>query len=335
MTTIKDVAKLSGVSISTVSRVINKPESVIPKKRNAVLKAMSELDYQPNFLARALVSNKSNCIGLLVGEMGAAFSSEMMVGIDQVIIQAGKHAIITSGYQDAKLEKEAIDFLIQRQCDGLIIHSKALPDDVLVKMSKSSTPMVFINRLIPGIEDKCVFLDNVLGAQLAIRHLVRNGHKKIAFLDSSLKVVADSRERLAGYKSALAEAGIAFDESLVAYSLPDEDGGVQSMGDVLSRRNDFTAVFTYNDLMAAGAINLLQDSGISVPQQISVVGFDDIVIAKYLSPKLTTIRYPVNEMGAVAAKQVLNLMEPDKFPQVHSSLRFTPRLIDRKSVISI
>lgn len=335
MATIKDVAKLAQVSVSTVSRVINNSSAVVPEKRDAVVKAMSDLNYKPNTLARALVSNKSDCIGLLVGELGSAFFSQMMEGIDDVIIKAGKHVIITSGYHNEKLEKEAIDFLLERRCDGLIVHSKAVSDEVLQQLAKGDTPVVFINRLVPGLEDRCIYLDNSHGAYMATRHLIARGHKEIAFVCTSLTDVADGQDRLAGYQRALEEAGLTFNEDLVARGFPNEEGGNYAIGEILSRKQPFTAVFGYNDQMAAGVINMLEDSGVSVPEQVSVVGFDDIVIAKYLRPKLTTIRYPINEMGAVAARNILHQIEPDNHGQVATPLRFTPRLIERHSVFDL
>ena len=157
MATIKDVSQLANVSISTVSRVINNTAQVAPEKREAVLAAMKELSFRPNSFAQALVSKRSNCIGVLVGDLcGGPFFAQMMRGIESMVDKANKFTIVVSGNHDAARERHAIQALLQRQCDALILHSKALPDEELSELASGTTPIVFINRQVPGCEDRCV-----------------------------------------------------------------------------------------------------------------------------------------------------------------------------------
>jgi LacI family transcriptional regulator len=329
---IKDVAKAAGVSVSTVSRVINNSASVVPEKRQAVLTAMEALHYQPNTLARALVSNRSDCIGLLVGEIESPFFGQLMAGVHRVVMDGGKHVIATAGYHQPELERSAIRFLQERRCDGLIIHSKAIPDDEIIELFQRDTPVMLVNRLIPGWEHRCVYLDNEYGAYLATRHLISKGHRDIAYVGTNI-AIEDGERRIAGYRKALEEADITYDDRKVVKAFPDEEGGNYAMAEVMSRELGITALFAYNDAMAAGAVMMLQDSGRKVPEEISVVGFDDVILARILKPHLTTIRYPINEMGALAAQLLLHELD-NQYEKVDQPLRFTPRLIERQSVYS-
>lgn len=332
MSNIKDVAKEAGVSVSTVSRVINDSASVVPEKRQAVLAAMKKLSYQPNTLARALVSNRSDCIGLLVGEIDSPFFGQLMAGVHRVVMEAGKHVIVTAGYHQEDLERTAIRFMQERRCDALIIHSKALADEELIELLEQKRPVYLINRLIPGWEDRCVYLDNEYGAYLATRHLISKGHRGIAYIGTNIGI-EDGQSRIAGYRKALEEAGIVFDERKVVKAFPDEEGGNYAMSEVMSRDLGISALFAYNDAMAAGAMMMLQDSGRAVPQEISVVGFDDVILARILKPHLTTIRYPINEMGALTATLALHELNA-QHERGEAPLRFTPRLIERQSVLN-
>lgn len=330
MANIKDVAKAARVSVSTVSRVINNSASVVPEKRQAVLAAMEKMNYRPNSLARALVSSRSNCIGLLVGEIDSPFFGQLMSGVHRIVLDAGRHVIVTAGYHQVEHERESIRFLLDRRCDALVIHSKALPDEELIELLELDTPVVLINRLVKGWEHRCVYLDNEYGAYLATRHLLTKGHKGIAYIGTNI-AIEDGADRVHGYRRALEEFGITFDERKVVKAFPDEEGGHYAMAEVMSRQLGVTAVFSYNDAMAAGAITMLQDSGYRVPEEISIVGFDDVILARLLNPRLTTIRYPIHEMAALAARIVLHDMDKN-CPPVDQPLRFTPRLVERHSV---
>ncbi|WP_273285935.1 LacI family DNA-binding transcriptional regulator [Reinekea forsetii] len=333
MVNIKDVARAAGVSVSTVSRVINNSASVIPEKRQAVLAAMDNLKYQPNSLARALVNSRSDCIGLLVGEIDSPFFGQLMAGVHRVVMAAGKHVIVTAGYHQADQERSAIRFMQERRCDGLVIHSKALPDAEIIELIERGVPVTLVNRLIPGHEARSVYLDNEFGAYLATRHLIRNGHQNIAYVGTNI-AIEDGQSRVAGYQRALSEAGIELDERKIVKAFPDEEGGNYAMSEVMARDLGITALFAYNDAMAAGAVMMLQDAGWHVPQQVSIVGFDDVILARIIKPHLSTIRYPVNEMGALAAQLVLHELDP-RFEINEHPLRFTPRLIERQSVRNI
>lgn len=331
MATIKDVSRLANVSISTVSRVINNTAQVAPEKREAVLSAMKTLNFRPNSFAQALVSKRSNCIGVLVGDLcGGPFFAQMMLGVERVIDKANKFTIVMSGNHDEERERHAIEALLQRQCDALILHSKALPDEELLELAQLDTPVVFINRLVPGAEDRCIWLDNREGTLCAMRHLIAKGHRQIAFITSDDEEFSDARHRLAGYLDGLKEAGIEADARLIATAYADEIGGHVAAAELMSREQPFTAFVAFNDAMAAGAISYLIEQGISVPEQISAVGFDDIPYIRFIRPKLTTVRYPIEAIGEQAAELAVRLL--DEKPLDGVQLKFVPEMVIRDSV---
>lgn len=334
MATIKDVSRLANVSISTVSRVINNTAQVAPEKREAVLSAMKTLNFRPNSFAQALVSKRSNCIGVLVGDLcGGPFFAQMMLGIESVIDRANKFTIVMSGNHDEQRERHAIEALLQRQCDALILHSKALPDEELLELAQLDTPVVFVNRLVPGAEDRCVWLDNREGTLCAVRHLVSKGHKQIAFITSDDEEFSDACQRLAGFKEGLQEACLSFDEKLVATAYADEVGGHVAAAELMSRNLPFTAFVAFNDAMAAGAISYLVEQNIAVPEQVSAVGFDDIPYIRFIRPKLTTVSYPIEAIGEQAAELAVRLL--DEQPLDGVQLKFVPQMVIRDSVKAI
>ncbi|RKF18637.1 LacI family DNA-binding transcriptional regulator [Alginatibacterium sediminis] len=334
MATIKDVSQLANVSISTVSRVINDTAQVAPEKREAVLKAMEELSYRPNSFAQALVSKRSDCIGLVVGDLGGGpFFMQMMKGIEEVVDGANKYTMVMTGHHEADKERHAIDILLQRQCDALIVHAMAMTDDELCEIASGDTPFVFINRLVPGFEDRCVFIDNQEGARVAVAYLIEQGHSNIAMISSDDLDFVDAIEREKGYRQALEEAGIVFDPSLIFRAFPNELGGSFAGQHLLEQRPDVTAAFGFNDSMIAGALSTFRDFKVSSPEQIAVVGFDDNHYAKFTFPRLTTIRYPIEEMGGRAAQQALDLFALKNTDESVSTdgLCFKPELIKRES----
>jgi len=342
MATIKDVSKLANVSISTVSRVVNNTAKVDPDKRVAVEKAMKELKYRPNSFAQALVNKKSNCIGLMVGDLGGGpFFVQMIRGIERELETASKYLMVMSGHHQHEKEQTAIDFLLHRQCDALILHSVALSDKELMTLSEGDIPIIIVNRLVPGLEDRCIYLNNFIGAKKATAHLIELGHKKIAYIATNELQLADGAERMAGYKAALEDAGIVFDSKLVEKHFPDENGGAQAMQNLLDHGAEFSALFCHNDSMVAGAVSLLRDCNYRVPRDVSVIGFDDIKYARFVHPKLTTVRYPIDEMGQKAAQLALKLLNEDIKPKegddevafTPKDLYFQPELIVRDSAI--
>ncbi|AXB07109.1 HTH-type transcriptional regulator GalR [Aeromonas caviae] len=332
MATIKDVALLSGVSVATVSRVINHSPKASQASRDAVFKAMHELNYHPNANARALAHQNNDTLGLIVADVSDPFFGTMVKAVEQVAQATGNFLLIGNGYHDAAKEKHVIEQLIGHRCSGLVVHAKMLPDEELIQMMSYVPGMVLINRIVPGFESRCVALDDRYGSWLATRHLIQEGHKKIGFLCSNHQI-SDSQDRLQGYLDALQEHNIPVDERLISRGSPDELGGEAAMTELLSRGQQMTAVVCYNDSMAAGALSVLSDNGIDVPQDLSLVGFDDVLISRYLRPRLTTVRYPIIAMATQAAELAIALAKGGPLPQ--TTHMFSPTLVRRHSVRTI
>lgn len=328
MATIREVSKHAQVSVATVSRVVNGNKWVAEATRQRVLEAMAELGYQPNSFARSLATNKSETIGMVVGDLAGPFFGEMMQFAEQAVRDAGKHLIITSGHSTLEEERDAVQFLLKRRCDALILHLDLMPDAEIVELSQQqSTPIILVNRLVPEMAEQCVYLDNEAGGFLATRHLLELGHQRIACVTGPL-YKSDARERLAGYRRALDSAGIAFDQQLVVEGDFMEPGGEVAAAELLARQVAFSAVVVGNDLMAIGAVNGFKQRGLRIPADISLVGYDDVLMAGYLEPALTTVRVPVAEFGSEAGRLALKLGEGIDC-EIHN--RFMPTLIERSS----
>ncbi|MGL5490985.1 MAG: substrate-binding domain-containing protein [Shewanella sp.] len=330
MSTIKDVARLAKVSVASVSRVMNNSPKVSNATRESVQKAMAELEYTPNANARALVSQTSDTMGVVVGDVADPFFGALVRGVSQIAMQHGLHLLMGNGFHQARQEREAIELLISKRCEALVVHSKALSDNELIAYARQAPGLVIINRDIPSLPGRCIALDNKAGTAVATRHLQACGHRKIAFLCSD-HVIEDANERRLGWETAQQQAGISVDEEWLAYGSPTEEGGEQAMLNLLTRGLPLTAVVAYNDAMAAGAMSVLTDNGFSVPEKVSVIGFDDLIYARYLRPKLTTLRYPIELMAAEAARLALKLATGVHNEQNHI---YMPVLINRQSVAS-
>ncbi|MGL1957493.1 MAG: LacI family transcriptional regulator [Colwellia sp.] len=332
MATIYEVSKLAGVSLATVSRVTNKNTRVSDKTKNKVLAAMEQLGYQPNSIAQSLASNRSNSIGVLVSELNGPFFGEMMAGIEAELRAAGKHVVITPGHSEEEKEKEGIEFLIGRNCDAIIVHVEALSDEYLLKLSKGKTPIYFMSRLIEGLNKNCISLNNELGGYLAAKTIIDQGHTNIAYIAGPL-FKPDSKDRLKGHKKALLENNIVFNEELCFEGDFKEKGGSKGIEHFINNKLEFSALICANDEMASGAITYAREHGYRLPYDLSVIGFDNIIFARHIYPKLTTILNPVNEMGSMAAKLVLkDIYQHNKLSIQHF---FEPTLISRESVCDI
>ncbi|MBV7298659.1 substrate-binding domain-containing protein [Enterovibrio paralichthyis] len=331
MATIKDVAKEAGVSVATVSRVVNKSPKASQASIEAVTKAMAKLGYRPNANARALVSQSSNTVGVLVADVSDPFFGSMVKAIDHVAREQGKQILIGNGYHDAEDERNALELLINSRCEAIIVHAKGLSDEELTAYVKEVPGLVVINRHIPQIATRCIALDNFKGAYLATDYLIRQGHSKIACIASS-RDIEDTQARIEGYLAALKDNGIALSKSYIEYGEPNSDGGESAMTNLLSKSLDMSAVFAYNDNMAAGAMMVLEQNGIAVPKQMSVVGFDDGILARFLNPGLTTVRYPIEMMAERAARQALSLSRGEMGDE--ETAVFSPTLVRRNSVAS-
>lgn len=332
MATIYQVSERAGVSLSTVSRVLNENDYVSKKTKEKVLKAMEELGFQPNSIARSLASNCTNSVGILVSELGGPFFGQMMSAIEEQFRLAGKHVIITPGHSDEAKEQQGLQFLTSRNCDAIIANVEAVSDEFLIEISKKKTPIFLISRYVDEIKENCISLDNEMGGFLATQHIIQQGHTKIAYI-GGLQFKPDSLERLKGHKRALSDANIEFDDTLFYEGDFKETGGYEGFNAFIEAKKQFTAVVCANDEMASGVMKGAREQGMSLPEELAIIGFDNVIFTNYLYPTLTTINNPISDMGRAAANLVLQRVYKQSELKVNQV--FSPDLIQRESTLPL
>ncbi|MEC7132230.1 MAG: LacI family DNA-binding transcriptional regulator [Pseudomonadota bacterium] len=329
MPTIYQVAERAGVSLSTVSRVLNGKASVNKVLKERVEKAVKELNYRPNSVARSLANNRTDSVGVLVPELNAPFFGDLKQAVESTLRAADKHVIISVGRNCLETEKDAVEFLISRNCDALIMHAEALSDEYLLELNQSKLPVALVNRQVEGLPEACTSLDNEKGGYLATRHLLELGHKDIAYISGPTDK-CDASLRLEGHKRALSEAGLPINPQLIFNGDYSEEDGKIGLLELMARDVPFTALVCANDWMASGAISCARDLGMSLPHDLSVVGFDDVVFAHHVFPRLTTVSNPIAEMAEMSAKYILNKV----YGQANNvQLYFEPSLVVRESTV--
>lgn len=329
MATIYEVSKRAGVSLATVSRVMNNTANVSIETRRKVLAAMAELNYRPNSIAQSLASNRSNSVGILLPELHGPFFGTLVSGIEEVLRDAGRHAIVTVGHSDEEKERDGIEFLVSRRCDALILHVDAVSDAWLEDLGRGAIPVVVVNREVPLLGSACITLDNRHGGYLAARCLLDLGHRDIAYI-AGPSWKRDARDRLDGHRQALAEAGVRLDDRLLFQGDFHESSGSAGLEHFAGLGLPFTALVCANDGMAAGAMHTARERGITVPDDLSIMGFDNVNFARYLYPRLSTIDYPAREIGAMSARWVLKHVYGDDAQEIRSVFR--PELVLRESI---
>lgn len=308
--TIKDVAKRAGVSIATVSRVLNKSDRVKSVTRDRVLKITRQLKYSPNAAARGLITRRTEGIGLLLPDLHGEFFSEIIRGADQTAQLAGFHLIVSSSHSS----KEQIEFalrLMHGRVDGLIVMSPQIDSEILLEHLPRSLPVVLLNTLASSRHYDCIITDGYTGAREMVNYLIRLGHRRIAMICGTVNN-REAIDRLRGYRAALKANGIPHEPAL---EIPGDFSllaGQRGIAQILQLRPNVTAVFAANDAMAISAIAALREAGLRIPEDISVCGFDDIPIARYLQPALTSVHVPIRDLGFMAVEMVLKRLQPEK-----------------------
>lgn len=327
--TIFDIAREAGVSPSTVSRVLNNTAAVDATKKVAVLKAVQELKFRPNLVAQELGRGKTTTVGVVVPRSTSLFFEAVVDGIEQGLQDTIYRPLITSSNHSYNEEQKLVDLLLSRRVDALILLWSGLSDELLTEIAQE-TPLILIGRVVANLENQCIRVSSVDGAYHITRHLIERGHRHIAHITGDLKQL-DGIERLEGYKQALREFGIEPDPRLIVEGNFDEQAGVFATGVLFARGVHFTALFAGNDQVAMGARLGLYRHGMRVPEDVSLVGFDDQPSSAYFIPPLTTVRQPATDMGKLAAQTTLNLLE--KQSQILHTL--ATELVIRESVATI
>jgi LacI family transcriptional regulator len=308
--TLAMVAEAAGVSPSTVSRILTGNARVSDDKRKAVEDAIARLNYQPNVLARGLAQGRTLSIGVLTQDINSPFYGQAHRGIEDELVGTGIVPLFVSGHWNVQDEAERMTHLLGRRVDGVIVLTGRLTDEQIREYARR-VPIVVTGRTLKGSNIASMRVDDFKGAHRATQHLVELGHRRIAHI-AGPQDHADSVERLKGYRKALEEGGIGFDPKLVVYADFHEPSGVLAINQLLDAKQSFTAVFASNDQTAYGARLALYQRGIKVPDDVSLIGFDDLPASRYVIPPLSTIHQPVYELGQAAARVLLKLIEGGK-----------------------
>ncbi len=326
--TIKDVANLAGVHPSTVSRVINDDSRISEKTKNKVLLIIKKLGYTPNAIARGLKTKRTHTLGMLIPDITNPFFAEIARGVEDAANKNNFNVILCNTDDKLKKERTYLEILRGKRVDGLILGTAHIRDKSILELEKKKFPYILLSRNIEGLDKNCVIVDDVVGGIIVTEYLIKLGHRRIAHITGPPTVRA-ANNRLEGYKFALEKHQIEYHEELVEEGDFRIKGGYQAMKKFLELPEPPTAIFAANDLLALGAMQAIQKKKYNIPEDFCIIGFDDIRLASFVYPPLTTIRQPMLEMGALAVKMLLKIIEEGEFNQRKIVLK--PKLIIRES----
>lgn len=325
MISIKDVAKHAGVSVATVSRVLNNSGYVGQDTRVKVEKAIKELNYKPNEVARSLFKKQSSTIGLIVPDIMNPFFPELARAVEDTAIQLGYNVILCNSDGDEKKEQNYLDVLQQQYVNGIIVSSNTL---TAAQIERLNIPVVSIDRVISkGLPT--IVVENKKGAMMATRFLQSKGCRRIGHIKGNSRVL-NAKERCEGYMEIVGEEPW-FNETYIAEGQYDMQSSIQATLELLQRHPDIDGIFAANDIMAIGAIKAAYQLGKKVPEDIAIIGFDGISLSKATTPELTTIEQPIYEMGEKATKLLVSLMEQQQIADPESYKVLDVTLIERES----
>lgn len=329
--TMKDIARQTGLGLATISSYFN-GGNVREKNRIKIEAAIEELHYEVNEVARGLKTNATKTIGVVIPELNNIFCSEIITGMEDVLRSHGYATIICDCRTNRELEKEAVDFLTRKRVDGIINMPVDVTGSHLEAFQNTGKPIVLIDRRIQGLECDSVLVDNQKAARDAVELLIKNGHRQIGMIGGPRDVFT-AQERLKGYCKAHEQAGIPVRESLICHGDYTIQGGVHSLEELVKRNKDMTAVFVANYEMTMGAVIGVNELGIRIPDQLSMIGFDNLQFARACSPKLTIVSQPTQEIGREVSRIILEHLEDRKTAPV--SEKFQTEIIMGKSVKKI
>ena len=334
MATIKDVAELAGVSITTVSHVINETRYVSDELKDKVFHAMKELEYRPNTLARGLRSGKTKTIGLIIPDISNPFFAEYSRKIEDRGFEYGYNVVLCNSDENPAKELLYIDLLLSKQVDGLMIFLTGNNLNIRHHLINGDIPIVVTDREPKGVNTDVVLIDNFKGGYNATQYLLSLNHRRIGCI-SGPSLIRPSAQRVEGYLTALEDAEIPIDEDLIRLGDFRVEGGEKEMSHLMKISDPPTAVFVCNDMMALGAMRAIQSKGKSVPDDFSIVGFDNTPITKLVYPQLTTISQPIQEMAELAVELLIEKIKLKEDNKHKKALKphYKRRILDTELIV--
>ena len=309
--TVKEVAQAAGVSQATAARALGGYGYVSPHARRSIEQAARKLGYRTHAVAQALASNVTHTVGLVVGDIENPFFAAAARGLSDVLEQEGYTILFANSDEDLEREQRLVETFRSRRVDGLAIApSVSTANRHLAELVAADVPLVLFDRPVRGVKADVVMVDNKRGAQTAVEHLLRLGHRRVGIV-SDAPEIASSAERIQGYRTALASAGFPVDERLIALTGSSRDDGYRAAKALFRARTPPSAVFTANNLMSVGTLLALRELGLRIPDDVALVGFDDLEWTTLIEPPLTVVRQPVQEIGRQAAERLLARMRGD------------------------
>lgn len=294
--------------MQTVSRAVNDKGEISPETRDRIMKTVQELGYRPNRLARAMSTQKTNLVGLIVPDITNPYFPEIMRGVQDKALAMDYNVLACNSDDQPEAELDIIELLASHGVDGIITFSSKVKDGMLQELTKTFRPLVFVNRHFEHPDVSSLIVDNLHGAHLAVDHFAREGHKKVGMITN--KEYSFSVEpRVQGFLERLRHHGLPAEDEQVESDLPSADGGYEATMRLLEKHQDISAIFAYNDLMALGALRACRDASRSVPEDISIIGFDDIQLASMSTPALSSIRVDKYQLGEHAFERMLEMIE--------------------------
>jgi LacI family repressor for deo operon, udp, cdd, tsx, nupC, and nupG len=324
---LKDVARVARVSHSTVSRALQNPDMVSADTAARIRTIARSMGYRPNVIGRSLATQRTRTIGIVVTTVADPFIAEVVAAIEDVAHRERYAVFLANSNADPHREISVVRSFGERRVDGAIVMASRVGSMYLPLLNELEVPIVLIDNQHPGEFAHAISIDDREGARLAVSHLVELGHRRIAYIGDRHGLQSDE-DRFAGYRDELTRAGSTTSSELIAYGDGAPDGGLRAMSTLLALREPPTAVFCYNDMTAIGALRCLHKNGVRVPEQMSVVGFDDLPITSFLEPPLTTVRQPRTDMGRDAANMLFKLLNGE---EAISQTRVPGTLVIRES----
>ncbi len=304
---IKGIARLARVSHPTVSRALHRSPLVNLKTAEKIRKIAKESGYRPSAVARSLATSRTHTLGVVVTSIADPFVAEVVAGIEEEANANDYSVFLADSNADPQREVRVVQSFEERRVDGIVVTASRVGALYANMLSETQIPIVLLNNQHPGEFAHSVMIANFEASRSAVRYLLQLGHRRIAYIGDRFGYSSDS-ERFSGYRSMLDEADIAFQPDFVVHGDGKPEGGALAMERLLSLAHLPTAVFCYNDLTALGALHTIHKSGLRVPKDISIVGFDDLLLTQYTQPPLTTVRQPKHEMGRLAMQVMLKLL---------------------------
>jgi LacI family transcriptional regulator len=330
--TMSDVARQAGVSLMTVSRVLNQRGDVSPETRQRVMEVVERLGFRPSSIARSLATQRTRTIGLVVPDISNPYFSGMAHGVAEIAYAEGFSVLLCDCEEEPERELEMVNVLVEKRVDGVIVAAPRLDSQRLIPSLATHRKAILINRQFddPRLSNVIGYVvnDDEEGGRIATELLLTHGHKTVGFL-AGPKASYGSIRRMSGYQNALAQAGVSYDEKLIENCAPTVKGGREAALKLLGSHPELTSLFCFNDLVAIGAIHACAELGRQVPGDLAIVGYDDIPMATWVKPPLTTCRVNVEEMGKLAMQLLISHLE--KCPEGCQNIVLRPAIIQRAS----